>query len=45
MKIPTCSYINREIAYKIIIEFIETKEIPTFIKWVDLYDIEFDYDF
>lgn len=45
MKIPTCSYVNREIAYKIVEQFITTKKIPMFVKWTDLYDIEFDYDF
>lgn len=45
MNVPTCSYINRETAYKIVEQFIRTKKIPTFVKWIDLYDIEFYYDF
>ena len=45
MQVPSCSYINREVAYKIVKEFMETKKIPSFIEWIDLYDIEFDYEF
>ena len=45
MKIPTCSYVSRNEAYKIIKQFILTKKIPGFINWVELYDIEFDYGF
>ena len=45
MSIPTCSYVSRETAYKIVTEFINTKKVPEFIEWIDLYDIDFDYDF
>lgn len=45
MSVPTCSYVSREIAYKIVDEFINTKKVPEFIEWIDLYDIDFDYDF
>ena len=45
MKIPTCSYVSRGEAYKIVKQFILEKKIPDFINWVELYDIEFDYDF
>lgn len=45
MKIPTCSYVNRETAYEVIQHFIMTKEVPAIVEWIDLYDIEFDHDF
>ncbi len=45
MQVPTCSYVTREMAYKIIISFIEKKEIPKFISWVDLYEIDFEYEY
>lgn len=45
MNVPTCSFVNRETAYKLIKEFIMQKEIPDFVKWVDLYDIDFDHGF
>ncbi len=45
MKIPTCSYVDRETAYKIVKEFVDTGKIPAFVEWVDLYDIEFDHDY
>ena len=45
MKVPTCSYVNRETAYRIIKEFIDNKVAPDFVKWVDLYDIDFEHGF
>lgn len=45
MKFPKCSYVNRETAYIIIKEFIKNKEVPAFVKWVDLYDIDFEHGF
>lgn len=45
MKMPTCAYLDREIAYRIIKEFITTKSIPKFIEWVNLYDIDFEHGF
>ncbi|MGG2014727.1 hypothetical protein [Bacillus sp. S10(2024)] len=45
MKIPTCSYVDRKMAYRIIKEFITTKSVPKFIEWIDLYDIDFDHGF
>ncbi len=45
MNIPTCSYVSRETAYKIIKTYIDTEEIDDSINWVDLYDIDFDFDF
>lgn len=45
MKIPTCSYVDRELAYQIISEFIVIKSIPKFVEWVDLYDIDFEHGF
>ena len=45
MKVPTCSYVNRETAYRIIKEFIETKVAPSSIEWVELYDIDFEHGF
>lgn len=45
MKVPTCSYVDRETAYKIAKEFIETEKIPEFLEWIDLYDIDFDHDY
>jgi len=45
MKVPTCAYLDREMAYRIINEFITTKSIPKFIEWVDLYDIDFEHGF
>ncbi|SMO57566.1 hypothetical protein SAMN06264849_103292 [Melghirimyces algeriensis] len=45
MKVPSCSYVNRDLAYHIINEFITKKAIPTFIEWIDLYEIDFDHGF
>ncbi len=45
MKVPSCSYINREEAYRIVKHFLTTKTVPDFIEWVDLYDIDFEYEF
>ncbi|MEC1242024.1 hypothetical protein P9B40_22025, partial [Bacillus paralicheniformis] len=45
MKVPSCSYVDRDLAYRIINEFITTKSMPTFIEWVDLYEIDFDQGF
>ncbi|NBJ71244.1 MULTISPECIES: hypothetical protein [Clostridia] len=45
MRIPTCSYVDRETAYRIIKDFITFKSVPNFIEWVDLYDINFDHGF
>lgn len=45
MQIPTCSYVSKELAYQIIHSFMQTGEIPDFVKWVDLYDIDFEYEF
>lgn len=45
MQIPTCSYISREKAYKIVSSFIKLNRIPDFVSWIDLYDIDFEYEF
>ena len=45
MKVPSCSYVDRGLAYRIINEFTTTKSMPTFIEWVDLYEIDFDHGF
>lgn len=45
MAVPSCSYVSREMAYQIVHEFISSKEIPESVEWVDLYEIDFDYDF
>lgn len=45
MQVPTCSYVNREKAYEIVSSFIKLKKIPEFVSWIDLYDINFEYDF
>lgn len=45
MQVPTCSYVKREKAYEIISSFIKHKKIPDFVTWVDLYDIDFEYEF
>lgn len=45
MQIPTCSYVKREQAYEIISSFIEQKKIPDFVSWINLYDIDFEYEF
>ena len=45
MKVPTCSYVDRDKAYDIINKFIANKEVPTCVKWVDLYDIDFEHGF
>lgn len=45
MRVPTCSYVDRETAYRIIKEFIKNKSIPQLVEWVDLYDIDFDHGF
>ncbi|MDM5186390.1 Imm1 family immunity protein [Bacillus sp. DX4.1] len=45
MKMPTCSYVDREMAYRIIEEFITVKSVPKCIEWVNLYDIDFEHGF
>lgn len=45
MQVPTCSYVKRELAYEIIHAFMQTGQIPDFVEWVDLYDIDFEYEF
>lgn len=45
MQIPTCSYVQRQKAYEIIASFVQTKKIPDFVEWMDLYEIDFDYEF
>ncbi|NPC93582.1 hypothetical protein HOO54_15380 [Bacillus sp. WMMC1349] len=45
MHVPSCSYLNRDLAYKVIKEFMATKTIPSFIEWTDLYEIDFDHGF
>lgn len=45
MQVPTCSYVQRDVAYQIIVSFLEGGKIPEFVKWVDLYDIDFEYEF
>ncbi|MFS8300867.1 hypothetical protein [Bacillus altitudinis] len=45
MKVPSCSYVSREEAYRIVQHFLSTKTMPDFVEWVDLYDIDFEHDF
>lgn len=45
MQVPTCSFISRSKAFDIIMSLIENKKIPDNVEWIDLYDIEFDYEF
>ncbi|WP_144491102.1 hypothetical protein [Bacillus sp. WP8] len=45
MKVPSCSYVSREEAYRIVQHFLSTKTMPDFVDWVDLYDIDFEHDF
>lgn len=45
MQVPTCSYVQRDVACQIIISFLESGKIPEFVKWVDLYDIDFEFEF
>lgn len=45
MRIPTCSYVSREKAFEIILNFIENSNIEEIVKWIDLYEIEFDHVF
>ncbi|PTM57534.1 hypothetical protein [Desmospora activa] len=47
MRVPSCCYVSRNQAYKILSEFVENKRIATDINWKDIYEIDFDhgYDF
>jgi len=45
MQVPTCSYVQRDVAYQIIVSFLEGGKIPESVKWVDLYDIDFEFEF
>ena len=45
MKVPTCSYLSREDAYRLINGFITNKEIPQSFEWTGLYEINFDNQF
>ncbi|WGU99173.1 hypothetical protein QJS56_11360 [Bacillus altitudinis] len=45
MEVPSCSYVSREEAYRIVLHFLSTKTMPDFVEWVDLYDIDFEHDF
>ena len=45
MQVPTCSYVQRDVAYQIIVSFLECGKMLESVKWVDLYDIDFEYEF
>lgn len=45
MQVPTCSYVEPEKAYEIISLFIKEKCVPDSFEWIDLYDIDFEYEF
>lgn len=45
MQVPTCSYVQKDVAYQIIVSFLESGAITESVKWVDLYDIDFEYEF
>lgn len=45
MQVPSCSYVSRGKAFEVIMSFIKHKGIPEFVEWVDLYDIDFEYEF
>ncbi|MDR6226337.1 hypothetical protein [Desmospora profundinema] len=45
MRIPSCCYVSRDQAYEILSKVIETKQIPTDVNWVDIYEIDFDHGY
>lgn len=45
MQVPSCSYVSRAKAFELIMSFVKEKKIPDFVEWVDLYDIDFQYEF
>lgn len=45
MKVPSCCYVSRIDAYNILLQFVVEKEIPGDVRWVDIYDLEFDHGY
>lgn len=45
MQVPSCSFVSREKALDILISFMRTGEILYNDMWIDMYDIDFEYDF
>jgi len=45
MKLPTCSYMGRDEALRLMIEFSESGKRPVSVEWQDMYDIDFDHGF
>ena len=37
--------LQRDVAYQIIVSFLEGGKIPEAVKWIDMYDIDFECEF
>ncbi|MDE1465390.1 hypothetical protein [Spartinivicinus poritis] len=45
MRVPTCCYLSRDMAWDIIEHFLDNHQKHPRLNWVDLYDIDFDHSF
>ncbi len=45
MKVPSCSYMSREEALDLMLEFVSLGRRPTSVEWREMYQIDFDHGF
>lgn len=45
MKVPSCSYVSRDEALDLMMEFVASRKRPESVEWQDMYDIDFDHGF
>jgi len=45
MKVPSCSYVSRDEALNLMLEFVSLRKRPESVEWQDMYDIDFDHGF
>ncbi|MNJ00869.1 hypothetical protein D3C73_1603160 [compost metagenome] len=45
MRIPSCCYVSRDEAFSILRRFLDSKQIPEDVNWVDIYEIDFDHGY
>ena len=45
MKVPSIGYVSRERALLLMREFVKNAARPSSVKWIDMFEIEFDHGF
>ncbi len=45
MRVPSCSFVTRDEAYALMVEFVTTGARPGSVQWQDMYELEFDHGF